>query len=862
MSSCRLGDAIHRLGVAIALLGLAMEAGPLEAQSSELPSWADSFAVVTPGPTYGKSGLWTVFAGRHYRDLWTIPIQVPVVSLQRFAGGLTPLAAHAGHQTTSLRFSGADGKQYQFRTINKDPTALLAPALQGSAYAKALQDGVSASFPGAPLVANPLLVSAGVLVDNQTLALLPDDPALGEFRDKWKGVLGLIEERPPSTPDATDTLGPKRVVSPAGLFRRIDKSPDHRVDTRAFLRARLMDMYLGDRDRHRDQFRWADFGGKHPTVWQPISRDHDEAFVQLDGLSLDLARFYFPPLITFHSEYPSHVRLNWHSREIDRRFLAGLDRATWDSVANALQGTLTDAAIDSAVRRMPAEMYPVGGPRLDSVLRARRDGLVSEALSYYAFLSRQVEIRATDAAEVAEVNRVDPHHLEVTLREEGKEEPYFHRVFADSETREVNLKMWGGADRVVVRGDDPSAIRLRVVSGAGDDVLVDSTGTGGTRFYDDQGTNSTEGSRPIDLNTKRYDEWIGSDTNRYPPREWGSWTRPIPWLEVSSDLGLFIGAGLRRTTYGFRKEPYASEMRVRAGYATAAQAGRLDFDADVHPENSAHFWRVHAMASGLETLRFYGPGNESPNEGPSDFFRVDQQRYELMPALVVPVGKLEVGLGPLVRFTSTGQNDGRFIATLADTITGGQDFGQVGGRLTLDLDALDRDTLPLRVLHLTAVGEVNPATWDVESTFGSVQAQVEGTVSADTRASPTLALRVGGRKVWGEFPFFESAFVGGSHTVAGYHSNRFAGDASLYGGGLVRLTVGPAPLALPAIWGVFGNYDVGRVYVNGDSPGGWHTGGGGGVWLGFLDRKNSASLGIATSSEGTLLQAGLVFGIQ
>ena len=87
------------------------------------------------------------------------------------------------------------------------------------------------------------------------------------------------------------------------------------------------------------------------------------------------------------------------------------------------------------------------------------------------------------------------------------------------------------------------------------------------------------------------------------------------------------------------------------------------------------------------------------------------------------------------------------------------------------------------------------------------------------------------------------------------------GDASLYGGALARLTAGAAPLALPAIWGVFGNVDLGRVYVDGDSPGGWHTGGGGGLWLGFLDRRNTASLGIATSTEGTLIQAGLVFGM-
>ena len=265
------------------------------------------------------------------------------------------------------------------------------------------------------------------------------------------------------------------------------------MDARAFLRARLMDMFLGDRDRHRDQFRWAVVREGHPTLWQPISRDHDEAFVQLDGIALDLARLYFPPLITF-DQYPRHVRLNWHAREIDRRFLVELDRATWDSVATALQAILTDSAIDSAVRQMPAEMYPVGGERLAKVLRSRRDGLVHEALSYYEFLSREVEIRATDAAEVAEITRVDPHHLDVSVRVRDKAEPYFARLFDDRETREIRLMVWGGDDRVVVRGADTPNIRLRVVGGPGDDVFTDSTRSGGIRFYDDSGHRPPKGA--------------------------------------------------------------------------------------------------------------------------------------------------------------------------------------------------------------------------------------------------------------------------------------------------------------------------------------------------------------------------------
>lgn len=842
---------LHATGIA------AQESSPL---TPEPQRRADSFVVMTPGARYAKGGLGVAFAGRHYRDLWTTPIRVRVLDLRQFAGGLTPVSAHTGSQTKSLRFTGANGHQYQFRAVDKDPTAALVPELRGSAYAKSLQDGVSASFPAAPLVATGLLEAVGVLVDPQTLAVLPDDPALGEFRSDFKGVLGLIEERPDANAEDT-TGGPRKVISPTKLFQRIDASPDSRVDARAFLRARLMDIFMGDRDRHRDQFRWASFEKGHPTLWQPISRDHDEAFVQLDGIGLDLARLYYQPLITFEPSYPRHDRLNWHAREVDRRFLVELDRATWDSTATALQAMLTDSTIEAAVRGMPPEMYPVGGERLAKVLRSRRDGLEHEALSYYEFLSREVEIRATDAAEVAEITRVDPHHLDVAIRVRDKAEPYFARRFDDRETREIRLMAWGGDDSVVVRGADTPNIRLRVVGGPGDEVFTDSTRSGDVRFYDDSGHTTTEGSRRVSVNTKPHQEWVGSDTNRYPPREWGTWWRPVPWLRASSDLGLFAGFGFLRTEYGFRREPFASEIQGRLGYSTGAQAFRADLDGEFHPENTSHFWRVRLRASGIETLHYYGLGNDTPNLGNSSFYRVSQQRYIAEPAFVVPVAPhLDVSVGVFGWYTHTGDNTGRFIAPLQDTLLGGRGFGQVGGRVGLDFDSRDRPVNPLSGVHVSADAEVDPGVWDVPSTYGAGEVRADAFVTAPLPGLPTLALRAGGRKVWGSFPFFESAFVGGSSTLPGYHSKRFAGDASLYGGAQLRLTVGTVFLALPAVWGVYGDLGAGRVYVDGESPGGWHSGGGGGVWLGFLDRRNTLSVGVESSTEGTLVQAGAAFG--
>src|SRR4029077_17733879 len=96
-----------------------------------------------------------------------------------------------------------------------------------------------------------------------------------------------------------------------------------------------------------------------------------------------------------------------------------------------------------------------------------------------------------------------------------------------------------------------------------------------------------------------------------------------------------------------------------------------------------------------------------------------------------------------------------------------------------------------------------------------------------------------------------SAFVGGSSTLPGYHSKRFAGDASLYGGAQLRLTVGTVFLALPAVWGVYGDLGAGRVYVDGESPGGWHSGGGGGGWLGFLGPRTKLSAVGEALPEGT-----------
>jgi len=112
--------------------------------------------------------------GHRYRDLWTTPIEVEVLDLSRFAGGLTPLRAGGGHQTKSLRMASGDGRQFTFRSVDKDPSVLLPEPLLGTFVQEIMQDYMSSGHPAGALVAAPLLEATGVLHAEPKLVLMPD----------------------------------------------------------------------------------------------------------------------------------------------------------------------------------------------------------------------------------------------------------------------------------------------------------------------------------------------------------------------------------------------------------------------------------------------------------------------------------------------------------------------------------------------------------------------------------------------------------------------------------------------------------------------------------------------------------------
>ena len=146
----------------------------------------------------------------------------------------------------------------------------------------------------------------------------------------------------------------------------------------------------------------------------------------------------------------------------------------------------------------------------------------------------------------------------------------------------------------------------------------------------------------------------------------------------------------------------------------------------------------------------------------------------------------------------------------------------------------------------------SPSVLGAEGSFTAVDAQIAGYFGVGSRS--LLALRAGGRNVSGNFPFQEAAYVGGSTNIRGLDSDRFAGDASVFGNVELRYSIGEASAYLArAEYGLFVFGDVGRVFLDGEDSDDddLHPSGGIGLSISALDRTFGLSLAVAQSEERT-----------
>ena len=825
--------------------------------------------------------------GAGYRDTWKARVEIPVLDIGAIDGGLVPVKRGGGLQTTSLRLQG-DTHQYNIRLLEKSGLAQVPVPLREGAVGDVVLGLRSAQTPYGILVADPLEQAAGIITSGSQIVYVPDDPRLGRYREMFAGRVGLFQIR--ADDDMSDVPGFEgvtEVVSAQKVREEMDEDQDHRIDQRAYLRARLFDVLIGDWDRHADQWRWAAFEpgeldstltGDEATrgkVYQPIPRDRDFAFYGFGGLVGQVITLGDKRLRRFNGSFGSLAGATANGFPQDRRFLNRMTEEEYLDVARELQARLTDEVIDNAVRQLPAAAYALSGERWARDLKARLELLPEVARGLYRLQADVVDVIGSNERELFEVihrgTQTEVAVFSYKKRQRGAE--LYRRVFEQGDTDEIRLYGFAGRDRFEISGD--GGVFTRVIGGGGQDELVATASGASSKVYDAIGGMEVEAAQNAALLFSD-----DAEINRYDPHEYApndqSW---IPDVGYNATDGAILGVGVKWLLSGFRLRPYGAMHRVYANVATATgglaggyvgrmrQAiGGLDLDVD-------------ALASTPRYVRnFYGIGNAAPEISGADA-RVDIARVQADVLLGGEVGEgVRFTLGPTVRYADAGLDTTQAQLPAFQRLPMQELEGQVhaGGLARLSVSTTDAVLNPRQGLLLDAHGAYRAGVTEETASYGSLGGSATAYVPFSFAPQVTFALRVGADHRFGDYPFYDAAVLGGADALRGYRRERFAGRTAAHGNAEARAKLfNLATYVLPFEVGGLAFADAGRVWAD-ETPGfcpivapcvpasdpdgeaGLHLGYGGGLWIGALDRF-LLNITVGQSDEGTQFGLGLGF---
>ena len=327
-----------------------------------------------------------------------------------------------------------------------------------------------------------------------------------------------------------------------------------------------------------------------------------------------------------------------------------------------------------------------------------------------------------------------------------------------------------------------------------------------------------------------------------------------PGASWESDIGPVLSAGPTWTRYGFRRLPFASKTAFEVAWAPLHTRFGMQGSHRRLLTGGGGETSMQARATAISVTPFYGYGNETPEPVDADLGEIWAREVG---------GRLELIRDIAAGWTVAGGLSGEWVdpspaAALepqVGLVPGLEDFALGGIHLASRWQRTEGGGFPTSGLATEVGFDAYPIrSGGAPEAFS--RARGEARAYVPLAGSSTLALRVGGAKLWGTAPIQHAIFLGSS-TLRGYRNHRFAGDASVYGNGELRVPLGRIHAVVAR--GQLGTLlfgDVGRVWAPGEESSQWHPGFGAGLWFTTLERRVTAHV-LFGVGEGIRPSAGI-----
>lgn len=829
-----------------------------------------------------KGDVYTSIWGDRYRELYGRKIELQVADLDTLYGGLEPMRLGGGHQTKSLRVKDSLGREYNFRRLKKSATQFLQTVafkntplnkdFENTVAENIIEDFYTSSHPFAFLAIPTLAEAIDVLHTNPEIYYLPMQESLGKYNPEIGNDLYMIEERPEENWLGHESFGSPNhdIESTAGMFERLRRDEKYALNEASYVRARIFDMLIGDWDRHSDQWRWAEIEDQEGNrTFEPVPRDRDQVFSNYDGAFFGTLRglLGFANQFAVYGEDIKDVEwFNSSATGLDRSLLQNVGKETWMEQARFVQENITDEVIEEAFSRLPPEVQGEVTDRLVEKLKGRRNNIVDIAMRYYDHFADLAIVTGTDKDDFIDITRMGQGRTRVTVtrnKDEERAEVLSDKIYHKEDTREIWVYGLDDDDQISVGGTGDSYIFLRVIGGQNNDIYSIENGKR-LKIYDhnslpntfkDAGYAKIRLTDDYEMNTYDKDKRVYSTGNI------------LPAFGYNPDDGFKIGLQTTLTDYGFKRNPFTAQHTFGGGYYFATKGYNLYYNGEFAKILGRYNLSVRGFfQSPNYTHNFFGYGNQSPNpedELGMDYNRVRISRFGVNAGFVrqSPFGSYFSYKGTFegVQVDST---SGRFITEEFEARN--PDFFETKYFAGLDglyrYESYDNSLNPTNGMkfELNLGGEMN--TSRAEDHYGYLKTYLSF-YNALTR-NRKIVLKSMARthiNLGDGYEFYQAAALGGTTGLRGYRQQRFTGKSYFSAGGDLRYSFDQfKTVFFPVQIGVFGGFDVGRVWTENDTSEQWHDTYGGGVWINGAEAL-SGTLSLFAGDDGSRFSFGVGF---
>ena len=656
--------------------------------------------------------------------------------------------------------------------------------------------------------------------------------------------------------DASDSKSSYKV------FNNMREDNEKTIDQAAVLKARLLDMMIGDFDRHFDQWKWIEADTGKGKIYFPEPRDRDQAFFRSNGFLVKAVSWRLMPFLKGFKKQIKDIKYwNMVAKDFDRLFMNNLNAATWKRITKNFVEALPDTIIKQAVHKLPNEIYAIGGEKITKKLIARRNQMEKESKRYYRFLARKVQVLGSNKNEYFHMYPVnDSVKLDIfTYKNKDTSFLMYTRIFDKKETREMLLFGFGGDDVFKIDSNINNKMQIRLVGGRGEDSFLIKSPLKTFVYDNSKEKNVLQRSR----NTRnRIDDNVRANNYEMRGYRYDEIRFPKILLGYNADDRLFVGAGFSVKKYGFRKAPFASYQQITALAAVANKAFQFKYTGEFVDFFHNNTLEIAANTTMPNLNNFFGFGNNTTIDKTKGviFYRVRYSDAKLdLLAKRRPFNKLTYSLGPSIYYYWIENSDNKkYIlndpaSIFLDSASLYKNKLFAGGLIKTNFNNLNNPLFPTRGVDInvkfSSMFPIQGKSYAVNKLEGDM------TIYASLKDPSRIItiLKLGGGHIFRKnFEFFQGIGIGADNNLRGFRKNRFVGQSAAFGSLEFRLKLleGKSYI-LPGQIGLLAFGDAAKVWYQNANSHRIHTAYGGGIYYVPFNMV-IISGAVALSSEGQL----------